>query len=356
MLFGFFLRRFLYNFSFFFVVVTAILGAGNAFVKFSLISCWGDFLFVFLALVPFMAIFAIPLVSGLAVHVTVGNLMVNDELLLVQFFSSAHRTLWTAALVFALMMVTLFVPLTFYWAPQSYWAGKRALLQVAKKQFNQFEPGKFHTPFAGVTFFFKQKHVEKNIPHYDMLFLAFNGKHGERYFFTAKQGLLNNNCLYLLHGSIYTVAVGKHYFATFEQTEVNLSKIFDLEKDLLQGHQAKFLSMDELWKTRKNQEADYEFHKRLAQILWLFLFPFLALMNVLSRGGRKSNLLLSVAFNGLLFLISYISLSLAHVLWAQFWLALALMYGTMGLVVALGFSSFSPARAAFEHVVNRSKK
>ncbi len=335
MLFPFFLKRFLYNFLFLLVLITAILGAGNIFVKLSIISSWGTFWFVFLALIPLMAIFAIPLAVGLSVHTAVGNLMVDDELLVVRFFRAAQRTLWLTVLTFSFFAVALYIPLTFYWAPQSYWAGKRVLLKLAKQQFHQYEPGKFHTPFSGVTFFFKQKSTEKNDPYYIMLFLAFNGKHGERYFFTAQKGFLKNNCLHLLNGSVYTVAVGKHYFATFEQTEINLTSILDLEKNILQSHQAKFLSMSDLWEARKNKdarEAHYEFHKRIVQVVWLFLFPFLALMNVLVCGGRKSNILLGITFNGLIFLLSYISISLAHVMWKSFNGALFLMYGFMSVV------------------------
>lgn len=332
MLFSFFLKRFLINFFFFFVLITGILGAGNAFVRLPMIASWSSFGYVFFALIPLMAIFALPLAAGLAVHTTVGNLMIEDELLIIRFFSAAQRTLWAAVLVFSLIVASVYIPLTCYWAPQSYWAGKRVLLQLAKQQFHEFDAGKFHTPFTGATFFFKQKHLEKKIVHYDMIFLAFNGKRGERYFFTAQHGAMKNNCLYLSNGSIYTVTVGQHYFATFEQTEIHLSRLFDLEKELSQGKQAKFLSMNDLWATKDDQEAYYEFHKRIAQMIWLLLFPFLALMHVLVGAGRRSSWLRGVTFNGIVFLLSYVSLSFAHALWSHESLAFLLIYGIMGLV------------------------
>lgn len=300
-----------------------------------MISSFEAFLFVFFSLIPLMAIFAIPLAAGLAIHTTLGNLLVHDELLIISFFSAAQRALWVTVLFFTFIICSVYVPLTFYWAPQSYWAGKRALIRLAKHQFHQFEAGKFHTPFPGATFYFKQKSEVSSVVHYDMIFLAFNGKHAERYFFTAQQGAMKNNCLYLLRGSVYSISLEKHHFATFEQTVIDLSKIFNLEKEFLQGHQAKFLPMRELWYTRDNQESSYEFHKRCAQVLWLFLFPFLALMSVLVSGGRKSNWLLGVSFNGLVFLVSYISTSLAHVVWGRAFLAYILMYGVMGLTLGI---------------------
>ncbi len=338
MLFLFFLRRFFYIFFLFLFLITVILGVGNVFIKLSMFTSVDALWFIFLALIPLMGIFAFPIAAGLAVHTTVGNLMVEDQLLMVHFFSSAKRSLWASVLVFSFAITAAYIPLTFYWAPQSYWAGKRALLQLAKRQFFQFEANKFHTPFPGVTVFFKQKNIEKNIPHYSTIFLSFNNKQGERYLFTAQQGMLENNCLYLHHGSVYTINIGKHYFATFEQTEINLSKIFNLEKDLLQGHQAKFLTMAEL-KSNSDQESSFEFHKRVAQMLWLLFFPILALMSVLAWGGRKSNLLQGLSFNGVLFLVSYVSMSLAHVMWTHFYSAAIFLYAFLlavfGLILTL---------------------
>lgn len=290
--------------------------------------------FVFVALIPLMSIFAFPIAAGLAVHSTVGNLLVNDELLVVRFFGSAKRSLWGAVLFFSFAITLLYVPLTFYWAPQSYWVGKRALLHLAKKQFFQCDAGKFYTPYPGITFFFKKKSFHRNIPYYSSIFLTCNNRPNERYLFTAQQGFFRNNCLHLLRGSVYTILPDKHYFALFEQTEINLSKIFNLEKDLLQGHQARFLSMHDLLKINDKKEAAYEFHKRLAQIFWLLLFPLIALMNVLALGRSKSNLLLGVCFTGLLFLVSYVSISFVHVVWGHFW-AVFLLYGVIAAICAL---------------------
>lgn len=334
MLFPFFLRRFLVNFILFFALITVILGVGNVFIKVSMLSSFDAVWFVFVALIPLMSIFAFPIAAGLAVHSTVGSLLVNDELLVVRFFCSAKRSLWGAALFFSFAITLLYVPLTFYWAPQSYWVGKRALLHLAKRQFFQCDAGKFYSPYPGITFFFKQKSIKQNVPYYSSLFLTCNNKPSERYLFTAQQGFFKNNCLHLLRGSVYTIAPDKHYFALFERTEINLSKIFNLEKDLLQGNQARFLSMHDLFKINDKKEASYEFHKRLAQIFWLLLFPLLALMNVLIFGRNKSNLLLGVVFTGMLFLVSYVSMSFAHVIWGRFGAAL-LLYGVIAGIFAV---------------------
>jgi lipopolysaccharide export LptBFGC system permease protein LptF len=271
--------------------------------------------------------------------------MIEDELLVVHFFRSAKRALWGAVLLFSFIVTAVYIPLILYWAPQSYWVGKRALLHLAKKQFFQYEANQFHTPFPGVTFFFKRKNIERNVLHFSTIFLAFNNRHGERYLFTAQWGTLKNNYLYLHHGSVYTVNVGKHYFATFEQSEINLCKIFNLEKDLLQGYQARFLTIGDLWNRNNNQEVSYEFHKRIALILWLLLFPLLAFMNILTCRWRKSNLLLGVFFNGLLFLLSYVSMSLAHVMWTHFFSACIFLYavilGVFVLMLSFYFKKFS---------------
>ncbi len=334
-LFLFFFKRFLYNFCLFLFLLTVILGIGNVFIKIAFFSNISAIWFIFMALVPIMGIFSFPVAAGLAVHTAIGNLMIDDEILLIRFFSSAKRSLFGAVFVFSFLCSAVYIPLTFHWAPQSYLAGKRALLQFAKKRFCHLEAGRMHTPFPGVTFFFKKKKNEVDMPNYSFLFLAFNNKNGERYLFVAQRGVWKDNRLYLHRGSIYSMDSGKHYFATFEKTEINLNDIFNLDHDHLPKYQAKFLTTANLWQAKDDAEVFYEFHKRLVQVLWLLLIPFFALINILSFGCKKSNILLGLLFNGLFFLASYISMSLAHTLWLHQNIAITLLYGTIGVFLLL---------------------
>ena len=55
-----------------------------------------------------------------------------------------------------------------------------------------------------------------------------------------------------------------------------------------------------------------EWHKRMLQILWLLLLPFLSLWLMMLFAREKSNLLVSIAISGLLFFISYVHVHVAY--------------------------------------------
>lgn len=313
MLFFFFLRRFFNYFIMLLLLFTLILGVSNVLLKLSVIPSFFAFCWALYGVIPLMGVYVFPLVTGLSVQMVVGSLMVDDELLIVRFFKSARRVLQESVLVFALTLTLVYVPLTFFWAPESYWVGKKMLLSLAKRQLYQLEPEKFHTPFPGVTFYFQKKELYGAWPSFSTIFLSFNGDKDERYFFTARKGYVQGNSLLLKQGSVHTMQGVRHYHASFQESELNVARLFGLEKDHLFRH-IKFMSLDTLFLQRSlDKNAWFELHKRIAQVVWQFLLPFLAFWGLFVFGRRKSNFLASIIFNGLLFLCCYTTITVAQV-------------------------------------------
>jgi hypothetical protein len=280
-----------------------------------------------------MGVYVFPLASGLSIQMVIGSLMVDDELLVVRFFKSARRVLQESILVFALTLSLVYVPLTFFWAPESYWIGKKMLLTLAKRQLYQLESEKFHTPFPGVTFYFHKKELSGEWPSFSTIFLSFNGDKGERYFFTAQKGYVQTDSLLLLNGSVHTMQEMKHYHASFQESNLNVAKLFGLEKEHLFRH-IKFMSLDALFlRCSCDKNAWFEVHKRIAQVVWQFLFPFLAFWGLFICGRRKSNFLSSIIFNGLLFLCCYITITAAQIFIQNIWLTLLFLYVPLVLLV-----------------------
>lgn len=313
MLFSFFLKRFLLQFITIFAVIILVLGASNLILRIEFFSSFFAMIQVFFVMLPLMAIYAMPIAAGVAVQKVVGDLLVEDELLVVSYFRPARRALVLATVTFSLLLSVFYAPLIFEIAPQSYLRGKRILLNLAKQQFCHLEPQKFHSPYSGLTFFFKEKKNEGGEPHFCDLFLAFHNKN-ERYIFTAKQGYFQQNKIIMLDGSVHTISTDKRYAAMFKETTINLDKILKLEKHDTTLDVLKFWNIKQLWcMLKKHDEALFEILKRLAQLFWLLLFPLLGLMLIFRFGRKKSNMLMAVVTSGLLFLISYITIAVSQV-------------------------------------------
>jgi len=335
MLILFFLRQFFKKFCLFFSILTLIFGSSDLFMRLPLIASAKTVPLIFWTMLPMMTLFSLPISSCLAIQTSLGELMIEDELTMVRFLKSARRALHISVGIFALVMVGMYTLLIFEWAPQSYLHGKKLLVTVAKEHFYQLEPNKFHTPFTGVSCYFKKKvfNPEKSGPSgplFSQFFLSFSKKHDtkqELLLFTAQEAVLSDTTLMLKNGSVCTINNNKNYVATFDQTELSLQPFLKYEKLQEKLKHVKYATFEQLTMLYNvNTEAAFELHKRIAQILWQLIFPFLALFGIFLLGRKKSNLLLGVVFSGLLYFVSYICSALAQGFLEHFFLAVLVLY------------------------------
>lgn len=330
MLFSFFLKRFFKQFLIVFFIITAVLGASNILLRIQMISNPIAFVQIFFVMLPLMAIYAFPISASVSVQMVVGQLFVEDELLILKFLRPAYKYLYLSVASFALILTLFYVPLVFDFAPRSYLFGKQIILEFAKKQFYNLEPQKFHSPYPGFTFYFKERFYENSVPKFNTIFLAFSNKQNEQYIFTAKEGFFKDNSVSLLNGSVCTISSDKRYFAVFKESNINTEKLLNMEKDSKILNVLKFWNIKQLVeKFRQDNDVLWEFLKRISQILWMMLFPFLGLILIFRFGGKKSNLLVSVVTSGLIFLFSYISIAFAQALSCHFALSVAFLFGPL---------------------------
>lgn len=326
MLFSFFFRKFISQFLIVVAITITLLGASNLVLRTEFITGIVAFMQVFFVMLPLMAIYAVPLAACIAVQKVVGDLMVEDELLVIDFFYSAKKALLYATFAFSILLSIFYAPLIFEYAPKSYLVGKRIILNLAKKQFLHLEPQKFHSPYPGITFYFKEKKMEQNKPKFCSIFLAFNSKNG-RYIFTAKEGFFERNKIFMIDGSVHTINEDKRYTAVFKETTINLNSLLNLEKNENALNLIKFCNIKQLLMVLKSDnDAVFELCKRLAQVFWVFLFPFLALCLIFILGRKKSNLLVAVLSSGLVFFLSYIFISGAQIVRHNMLFALLFLY------------------------------
>jgi len=279
-------------------------------------------------MLPLMTVFSMPIAAGLAVQLTIGSHFIGDEILFFKFSNAAYKALVKAIFIFALSLSVVYVPLVFDWAPRSYLVGKKLLLKLAQEKFFQVEANKFHSLFGRFTFFFKSKSVDSAGAYtfHDILLIV-HPKDVEKVIFSAKEGVFVNNAMLLKHGSISTEKSGKSHFASFDQTEFNFNSVIKSEDAEGGLKHMKFCSWKKLLNLKSgSNEANIEWNKRLAQVIWFLLFPFLAFLIIFTFGKTKSNLMLSLVSSSLLFLILYISTSIAQLFISSFFLALVCLY------------------------------
>ena len=315
MLFLFLLKRFYRNYIVFFVALILIFAASDLFVRLPAISSINILSKVFLLMLPLMAQFAIPLSSCLAIQNVLGIFYIEDEAVLFYFFSGAKKVLYNAVLFFSISLLVFYVPIVTNWAPKSYRKGKLLILDLAKRHFSDLQPNEFHSLSNNFTLFFeRQKRIDEKIEFHKIL-LMFKEKKGDRFIINANKGFLSNDTLFLENGVMQNVGSKKTYIANFNKTEIDLKRFLNLDNPKFKIKDLKFFTSRELSRIKKeNLPAFIEYHKRIAHIIWQFLFPFLSLFLIMIFAKRKSNLLISVFLSGMLFLSSYILLNIVKTL------------------------------------------
>jgi len=301
------------NFLLFFVGLAFVFALSDLFVRFPLIASLKTTPKLFLLMFPLMAQFAIPLASCLSVQIVIGNLYIEDEISLIYFFSSARAALRNAVLIFSLSIVAIYFLLVCFWVPQSYKKGKKFILDFAKEQFYQLEPNRFYSITPELSLYFKNRFFSQDKVFFEKLLMEFKEKKGNRYLSISQRGYLYKNKLFLQDGIIQNIDSDKRYYSNFKETEIDLDALFDKSKGDQKLEHPKFLTITKLKRLKEgNDSFAIEYYKRIAQVFWQLLFPFLGLWGIMVFGRKKSNLLLSVGLSGAIFLFSYISLNLSQ--------------------------------------------
>jgi len=335
----FFFKNFYKNFLIFLLFLSLIFVSGDLFVRLSLLPTFQAVAWVFFYMLPLMISFAMPIAACLAVQVTIGNLYISDEILFLHYFLSARKVLYAVVFIFSSSLLFLYAPLVFHVVPQSYKKGKQFILNYAKEQFHQMQADKMYNLLPNFTIYFKDKDITDNQkPKFYDLLLSFQEKK-ERYLVTAKEGFLGKNILVLRNGVMQNIGTKKFYTAQFEETQINLKRFWGEEK-VTENKQLKFFTWKKL-KKNKNQEKPilFEYHKRIAQVLWQFLLPFLSLFLIFLFGRSKSNLLLNILLTGFLFFIFYFSINIEPFI-SNYFASIIILYATPILLLLVLLLSY----------------
>ena len=311
MLISFFLKNFYKSFLIFFSVLIIIFGASDLFVRLPMISSTSVLPSFFILMLPLMAQFAIPISSCLAILSTIGNLYIEDEIIQVHFFSSARKDLYFVLLIFSLSVLLVYAPIVTSWAPKSYKKGKQLILDLAKQHFADLQPNKFHNLSNNFTLFFEELLKDEEKLEFNKILLMFKEKDADRYLVNAKKGFLYNDNLFLEDGVMRNIGGEKTYIANFKNSQIDLKRFLDFKETKLRIKDLKFFTFSDLREIKEeNLQAYIEYHKRIAQIIWQFLFPILSFFLIMLFARKKSNLLTSVFLSGSLFLLSYFLLNI----------------------------------------------
>lgn len=311
MLIQFFIRRFLKQFLVCCTLVTGLLAASNLFVRLPGIMSIHVIPAVVMVMLPLVGLFAVPLASTLSLQLVIGELLIQDELLFLSYVKQARSALYKSIVLFTLLIMTLYLPLVLFWAPTSYNRGKQLLVSFACNQLKHLETKTLHTLIDEVTVYFKDKQSLGNTTQFKNIFLVLKNKTREQYFFTAREGILDDTTLQLVYGSVLIVHADECYTAYFEEAQVNLEQLLHIHEQDSHNHDAKFKILPQLLSSSE-KSMTVEFHKRIAQIMWQFLLPFMAFFLLMMRRNRTRSMLWSIIYSGMLFFAQYMTLTLAQ--------------------------------------------
>ena len=339
MLLFYFLKRFYKNFFLFLLILIFILAFGDMLTRLTVLPSMSSIPKLIMLMLPLMGVFAVPIASSLAVFSVIGQSYQYNEVLMFHFLPNLRKVIYKSILIFSLSIVPLYAFLVFDFAPKSYLEGKEFILTVAKEHMSQLEPDKFHYPMANFVIYFKNKINDFNDEDKTKFFkvlLMFQDDDKQRYVMTAREGILDGDILYLKDGSMQNQNSPSSYFATFQQTQISIQKLLHQpskvdEMKRFQARHLKFLAWKDLVSLKsKFPKVNMEFHARVARIIWQFLFPFLSFI-ILGIWGRLnfSNLVLGILGTGLLFLFSYLQVSLSKIFWINKLIGFLFLYGTI---------------------------
>lgn len=334
MLTWFFLSRFIGFFSLFLTVLTLLFGFCDAGIRLALLPSFSLFAHFFVLMLPLMILFSLPLASTLAVQQVVGALFIDEEIITLSFWKRARSALHRAVLIFSCLVAGLFVPLSWYLVPQSYWSGKLFLIQATQQHIDSLPENVFHTVIPGFTFFFKEKQYTAHETRFHHLIMMIRDKKQIEYLITAQEGCITQGVLTLRNGALFRQQSPYFSHARFASMQLSLARIFEKQDGPAPSRPLKFQTMTDLVSNRSQAQPWTEGHKRRAQLVWQILLPWCALWLIKIRARRKSNLLLMLVLSGLLFLVYYTCTSLVGAIATYPLLVLTMLYAP--LLVAPG--------------------
>jgi len=334
MLLFYILRHFYTRFAVSFGILLFVLTMADLLMRLSSVQSIALVAPLFICALPVISLFAMPIAASLAVQTTIGQWQGESAEQLFRFFGGMRRELVRALAIFACSLGVLYLPLVFDLAPRSAKAARSMVLGFAKEHVKGLEPGTFHQLAPGSMVYFRAKEtgVDGSVLFKNILLHYADAK--GRHTVSAQEGYVAHDRLSLSHGSMHNQAHGKKLHVSFGRMHIDLDRLIggqqqepSKSKPLRVGHP----TWGELFSQMGDGPVSVEFHARLVRLLWLLVFPFLALAGMLWWGARM-RLVGSIAWSCGLFLLSYILISLGRVLCNAPLLAGTVLYGSGGLI------------------------
>lgn len=264
---------------------------------------------IFGVMLPMVLQYVIPVAASASVYMVIGTLAQKQELLLLYFMRRSQYLCMVALFVFTTLVSIGYAYLLFFWVPQSYIRGKQALIEVAQQQFLDYEANCLHQPIPGINLIFKKKMrlTDANV-QLDLLFLSYK-THKECYMFTAEQGVLSGQLLFLIKGSLLYQIGRERYYSRFGQTSIDIARLIrsDEQNTPVVLTSLKCATWSQLLERAVYPSREWlETHKRYGYIVWQWLSPFVVFLVIFFLPRRKNVIFEAFLISAALFLAMYL--------------------------------------------------
>ncbi len=286
---------------------------------------------LFIYALPVISLFALPMAASIAVQTQVGAWQENSAIILFRSLSGMQHMLRRSLLFFSITLGLCYLPLVFDIAPRSASASRNIVLHFAKDHLGKLEPHVPHQLGGGSLIFFHEKSQRGDSLGFKKILIRFRDGRGS-HVLSAQEGVMRDDRLYLYNGTMHSDS-GKHLSASFGSMHLDLDRFFPAPEGAKQDKVSHLSFRDMGKQVFRDSKVTFEFHTRLVRLLWLLLFPFLALSGVLWFGREgQSGLAPAIAWSAGLFLVSYVIISVASACASSPLLAYPLLYGGSGAV------------------------
>ena len=314
-----------------FSILLFVLATADVLMRLGQLQIAGFLPALFVYALPVISLFALPIAASIAVQTEVGSWYENSAIVLFRSLGGMQHVLRRALLVFSCTLGLCYLPLVFDIAPRSAGAARNIVLHFAKDHLRKLAPHVTHQLGSGSLVFFHEKSERDDALTFRKILIRFRDSHGS-HVLSAQEGALHDDRLYLHNGTMHSDS-GKHLSASFGSMHMDLDRFFTVPEGTVQDKASHFSWQQLMRNMFSDSKVALEFHTRLVRLLWLLIFPFLALSGIAWFGREgHARLAQTVAWSSGLFLVSYILISVASALAGSPLLAYPLLYGGSGAI------------------------
>ncbi len=283
-----------------------------------------------------MAIYSLPFAASFAAYSTLGDLVVNDEIISVYYLSSLLRSLKTAIFAFCCIIALLYAWLLFFLAPSAYQYSKTVLVSAVEEHVRELPVGIVQQIGPTAAMYCSAKQLGINV-EFSQLFFACKQRDNELLCCASHNASLNTASLVCKEGHIIIANQENALVVNFSKATLSLASLIPQAAFGSKHTTPRVATGWDLIRQWHNADMWRELYKRIAQLWWLVVITLLSMMLALFDTNKKNRFIRGIVLSGILFMLSHSLIAIGYSCSNVVLLSTSIIYGS-GIALLILFS------------------